>query len=126
MAGANNYSGSPKAIIPHVKTDSAFLVAQFVTQAWAGRPPGQRRCCQKYRHSHGQDCQEDRCYWITDELHLYDDHVMMVFVDEPEWPRPKTPAGYTVWAGVAIHSKKSKDLFRGELSTLEKKLWKVS
>jgi len=49
----------------------------------------------------------------------------MVFVDEPEWPRPKTPGGYTVWAGVAIHSSKSRELFR-ELFNLEKKLWKVS
>ena len=50
---------------------------------------------------------------------------MLIFVDESEWPRPKVPGGYTVWAGVGIHSSKSKGFFR-DLFNLEKKLWKVS
>lgn len=49
----------------------------------------------------------------------------MVFVDESEYPRPRTPGGYTVWAGVAIPGDNSKDFFR-ELFNLEKKFWKVS
>ncbi len=50
---------------------------------------------------------------------------MLVFVDESEWPRPKTPGGYTVWAGAAIHHGRSREFFR-ELFNLEKKFWKVA
>ena len=50
---------------------------------------------------------------------------MLVFVDESEWPRPKTPGGYTVWAGAAIHHSRSREFFR-ELFNLEKKFWKVA
>ena len=49
---------------------------------------------------------------------------MMIYVDESEWPRPKAPGGYTVWAGVAIPSASSKEFFR-DLFNLEKKFWKV-
>lgn len=37
---------------------------------------------------------------------------MLVFVDESEWPRPKDPSGFTVWAAIAIDPKDSKDFFR--------------
>ena len=49
---------------------------------------------------------------------------MLIFVDESEWPRPKSPGGYTVWAAVALHPKRGKDFFR-EIFQLEKKFWKV-
>ncbi len=49
---------------------------------------------------------------------------MLVFVDESEWPRPKDPSGFTVWAAIAIHPKVSKDFFR-EIYQLEQKFWKV-
>lgn len=49
---------------------------------------------------------------------------MLVFVDESEWPRPKDPSGFTVWAAIAIHPKVSKDFFR-EIFQLEQKFWKV-
>ncbi len=39
----------------------------------------------------------------------------MVFVDESEWPRPKDPSGFTVWAAIAIDPKDSKDFFRNSL-----------
>ena len=48
---------------------------------------------------------------------------MLVFVDESEWPRPKTPGGYTVWAGVGVPATQNREFFR-ELFNLEKKLWK--
>ena len=50
--------------------------------------------------------------------------MMFVFVDESEWHRPKTPGGYTVWAGAALHASNSKDFFR-ELFNLERKFWDV-
>ena len=49
---------------------------------------------------------------------------MLIFVDESEWPRPKSPGGYTVWAGVALHPKRGKEFFR-EIFNLERKFWKV-
>ena len=49
---------------------------------------------------------------------------MLIFVDESEWPRPKSPGGYTVWAGVASHPKRGKEFFR-EIFNLERKFWKV-
>jgi hypothetical protein len=55
----------------------------------------------------------------------YNEAMMFVFVDESEWPRPKTPGGYTVWAGAALHTGKSKDFFR-DLFNLEKKFWHVA
>lgn len=50
---------------------------------------------------------------------------MLVFVDESEWPAPKTPEGYTVWAAVALNPKLGKRFFR-EVFTLETKFWKIS
>lgn len=50
---------------------------------------------------------------------------MLVFVDESEWPRPKDPAGYTVWGAVALHPSKSRNFVR-EVFNLEKKFWKVN
>ena len=50
--------------------------------------------------------------------------MMLIFVDESEWPRPKSPGGYTVWAGVALHPKRGKEFFR-EIFNLERKFWKV-
>ena len=50
---------------------------------------------------------------------------MMVFVDESEWPRPKSPGGYTVWAGIALPNGRSREFFR-DLFNLEKKIWKVT
>ncbi len=48
---------------------------------------------------------------------------MLVFVDESEWPRPRTPGGYTVWAGVGVPSNRNREFFR-ELFNLEKRLWR--
>lgn len=50
--------------------------------------------------------------------------MLTVFVDESEWPRPRVPGGYTVWAGVGIHSNMSREFFR-ELFNLEKRFWAV-
>ena len=50
---------------------------------------------------------------------------MLVYIDESEWPRPKTPGGYTVWAGITLPIGNSKDFFR-ELFNLEKKFWNVT
>lgn len=50
---------------------------------------------------------------------------MLVFVDESEWPRPKDPAGFTVWAAIAIHPNRSREFFR-EVFNLERKFWKVT
>lgn len=50
---------------------------------------------------------------------------MLIFVDESEWPRPKDPTGFTVWAAVAIHPTKSRAFVR-EVYTLTKKFWKVT
>ena len=50
---------------------------------------------------------------------------MLVYIDESEWPRPKTPGGYTVWAGITLPVSRSKDFFR-ELFNLEKKFWDVT
>ena len=47
---------------------------------------------------------------------------MLIFIDESEWPRPRVPGGYTVWAGVGVPSDTSKEFFR-ELFNLEKKIW---
>lgn len=49
---------------------------------------------------------------------------MLIFVDESEWPRPKDPAGFTVWAAVAIHPSKSREFVRN-IFNLERKFWKV-
>lgn len=49
---------------------------------------------------------------------------MLVFVDESEWPRPLTPGGYTVWAGVAVRADQQREFFR-EIFNLERKFWKV-
>ena len=49
---------------------------------------------------------------------------MLVFVDESEWPRPKDPSGFTVWAAIAIHPKVGKDFFR-EIYQLDRKFLKV-
>ncbi len=49
---------------------------------------------------------------------------MLIFVDESEWPRPKSLGGYTVWARVALHPKRGKEFFR-EIFNLERKFWKV-
>ena len=49
---------------------------------------------------------------------------MLIFVDESEWPHPRTPGGFTVWAAVGIPSNNSRELFR-ELFNLEKKFWDV-
>jgi hypothetical protein len=53
----------------------------------------------------------------------YNPGIMMIFVDESEWPKPSTPGGYTVWAGVGIHPKDQRQFFR-DLYQLEKKFWK--
>jgi hypothetical protein len=50
---------------------------------------------------------------------------MLVFVDESEWPSPKRPDGYTVWAAVALNPRFGKEFFR-QVFNLEKKFWKVS
>ena len=50
--------------------------------------------------------------------------MLTIYVDESEWPRPRVPGGYTVWAGVGIHSSRSRELFR-ELFNLEKRFWAV-
>jgi len=50
---------------------------------------------------------------------------MLIFVDESEWPAPKGPAGYTVWAAVSLSPKLSKAFFRA-VFTLEKKFWKIT
>ena len=50
---------------------------------------------------------------------------MHVFIDESEWPRPKDPDGFTVWAAIALHPSKGRDFFRAVFN-LEKKFWKVS
>lgn len=47
---------------------------------------------------------------------------MLVYVDESEYPRPRTPGGYTVWAGVGVPSGQSREFFR-DLFNLEKRLW---
>ena len=49
---------------------------------------------------------------------------MHIFVDESEWPRPKAPDGFTVWAAVALHPAKGRQFFR-EVFNLEKKFWKA-
>lgn len=49
---------------------------------------------------------------------------MHVFVDESEWPRPKAPNGFTVWAAIALHPAKGRQFFR-DVFNLEKKFWKV-
>ncbi len=48
-----------------------------------------------------------------------------VFVDESEWPRPKDPEGFTVWAAIALHPSRGRDFFRAVFN-LEKKFWKVT
>ena len=50
---------------------------------------------------------------------------MLVFVDESEWPRPKDPSGFTVWAAIAIHPRQGREFFR-EIYKLEQKFWKVT
>lgn len=50
---------------------------------------------------------------------------MLVYIDESEWPRPRTPGGYTVWSGVTLPISRSKDFFR-ELFNLEKKFWHIT
>lgn len=50
---------------------------------------------------------------------------MLVFVDESEWPRPKDPSGFTVWAAIAIHPNNSR-IFVREIFNLERKFWKVA
>ena len=50
--------------------------------------------------------------------------MIIVYIDESEWPRPRVPGGYTVWAGVGIHSSMRRGLFR-DLFSLEKKFWQV-
>ncbi len=50
---------------------------------------------------------------------------MLIFVDESEWPRPRIPGGFTVWAAVGLETGKTKEFFR-ELFNLEKKFWKVN
>jgi hypothetical protein len=50
---------------------------------------------------------------------------MLVFVDESEWPRPKSPGGYTVWGAAALHPSKSKSFVR-DVFNLEKKFWKIN
>lgn len=49
---------------------------------------------------------------------------MLVFVDESEWPRPRTPGGFTVWAGVGLHTENQREFFR-EILNLEKKFWRT-
>ena len=48
---------------------------------------------------------------------------MLVFVDESEWPRPKTPGGYTVWAGVGVPSVRNREFFRELFNLPNQKLW---
>ena len=50
---------------------------------------------------------------------------MLVFVDESEWPRPKDPDGFTVWAAIAIPPRRGREFFR-EIYRLEEKFWKVT
>lgn len=50
---------------------------------------------------------------------------MLVFVDESEWPRPKDPDGFTVWAAIAIPPRRGREFFR-EIYRLEQKFWKVT
>ena len=50
---------------------------------------------------------------------------MHIFVDESEWPRPKDPNGFTVWAGIALHPSEGREFFR-EIFNLKKKFWDVA
>lgn len=50
---------------------------------------------------------------------------MLIFVDESEWPKPSTAAGYTVWAAAALRPQLSKEFSR-EIFNLEKKFWRIS
>lgn len=50
---------------------------------------------------------------------------MLIFVDESEWPAPRGPGGYTVWAAVALDPKAGKQFFR-EVFNLERKFWKIA
>jgi hypothetical protein len=39
-------------------------------------------------------------------------NIMLVFVDESEWPTPKNPEGYTVWGAIVLNPSKSRNFVR--------------